>query len=90
MLTAHKDTISPVESFERLTAGYGIAAIFLDLGNGNLLPQKWFGLSWLLDPPQLANTALAPTPEPISCFTPGYLRSSGDGLLYRLAASCKG
>ncbi len=49
-----------------------------------------FGLSWLLEPLYLANTALAPTPEHISSLTPGYVRSSGVRLLCRLDASRKG
>ena len=90
MLSANKEVISPVKGFELLFAGYGMPAIFLDLGNGNLLPQKWFGLPWSLEPLSLANTALAPTPEHISCFAPGYLCSSSDGLRRRLVASRKG
>ncbi len=90
MLIANKVLISNGKCFDLLIAGFGIPAIFLDLGKDNPLPQKWFGLSWSLEPPQLANTALVPPPENISCFAPGYLRSSGDGLLCRLFASCKG
>ena len=50
VLPANKEMISPAKRFELLIAGHAITAIFFDLGNGNLLPQKWFGLSWSLEP----------------------------------------
>ena len=90
MLIVNKDIISPVKSFELLTAGYGIPATSLKFTKDKFLPSKWFVLSWSLEPPQLANTALVPPPEHISCFAPGYLRSSSDGLRRRLVASRKG
>ena len=41
VLSANKEVISSVKGFELLIAEYGMPAIFLDLGNGNLRPQVW-------------------------------------------------